>query len=390
MTSSIHQSDPVDEQLLQRLAEFSQGLGLELMGTAPLLQNELGWLTPHAERLRVWVDTGQHAEMSWLSDRVEERCVPHQLLPEAKSAIIFWGNHHFEPRPPPNYTTARVARYAWGRDYHNILKKSLRKVSRWLTAEMGTFSSYSSVDTGAILERAVGERAHLGWIGRSTMLINQQLGTFGSLAVMFTDRALVQSKPAHPFRCGRCTQCITDCPTGALSEGGLDARLCISYWTIEHRGMIPRHFRPKIGDWVFGCDICQDVCPWNRKAPHADEAIWRPRIENISPDLLKWLNTSDEELDQQLLGSPLRRAKPEGLKRNACIVLANQGCVQALPVLTHVALTHPSEIVRATAIWACRVLGHTEIIALCAHDTAESVRIERQAVLDDLIQPLPV
>ena len=222
------------------------------------------------------------------------------------------------------------------------------------------------------------------------MLINQKLGTFGSLAVVFTDRALESSKPTHPFRCGSCTQCITDCPTGALSAEGLDARLCISYWTIEHRGMIPRHFRKQIGEWVFGCDICQDVCPWNRKAPHADETIWRPKEAHISPHLIQWLNTPDEVLDQQLLGSPLRRAKPQGLKRNACIVLANQGCVQAIPVLTQVALSHSSDVVRATAVWACRVLGYAEIISLSAQDHATSVRTECEAKLDDLIQPLPV
>ncbi len=379
----------MDEDLLQRLAEFSRGLGLELMGTAPLTQNEIGWLVPHAERLRSWVDTGQHGDMTWLANRVEERCVPHQLLPEAKSALIFWGNHHFAARQPPDYLTARVARYAWGRDYHNILKKALRKINRWLISEVGVFSSYTSVDTGAILERAVGQRAQLGWIGRSTMLISQELGTFGSLAVMYTNHAIDHSHENHPFRCGRCTQCVTDCPTGALSESGLDARLCISYWTIEHRGMIPRDFRSKIDDWVFGCDICQDVCPWNHKAPNADEALWQPKQAHIFPDLIDWLTTPDETLDKRLEGSPLRRAKPEGLKRNACIVLANQGYVQALPTLTQVALSHPSEVVRATALWACRVLGHPHIVDLCAHDLSELVQLERQANLDGTIQPLP-
>lgn len=382
MSSSIHQRETLDEHLLSQLSLFAGEVGLELMGAVPLVKDDMGWLRPHAERLRAWIKRGGHAEMEWLSNRVEERCVPHQLLPRAKSALVFWGNHKVTPPDRPSHITGRVARYAWGRDYHNVLRKSLRKVQRWLGNELGEFDSYTSIDTGAILERAVCEQAGLGWIGRSTMLINQKLGSFGSLGVMFLDIPTTQRSQPHPFRCGTCTQCITDCPTGALSDQGLDARLCISYWTIEHRGVIPRSFRPKIGEWFFGCDICQDVCPWNNRVPEADEGRWQPKSQHIYPDLLTWLTMDPKTLDQSLLGSPLRRAKPEGLRRNACIVLANKGYAPALPLLKKLATSDPSPVVRATALWACRVLGSRDIVELCAGDESELVHRERHADLN--------
>ncbi|MGB0645957.1 MAG: tRNA epoxyqueuosine(34) reductase QueG [Bradymonadia bacterium] len=382
MTSSIHQTGTLNEHLLSQLSLFAKEVGLDLMGAVPLLRDDMGWLSPHAERLKGWVKRGEHADMEWLSNRVEERCMPHQLLPRAKSALVFWGNHNIMPPDSPAHVTGRVARYAWGRDYHNVLRKSLRKIQRWLGNELGTFESYTSIDTGAILERAVCEQAGLGWIGRSTMLINQKLGSFGSLGVMFVDIPTTQIAQPHPFRCGTCTQCIVDCPTGALSEKGLDARLCISYWTIEHRGVIPRSFRPKIGEWFFGCDICQDVCPWNNRAHQADERLWQPKSQHIYPDLLSWLAMDSQALDQSLLGSPLRRAKPEGLRRNACIVLANKKHTPALPILKKLATSDPSPVVRATALWACRVLGSNDIVELCAQDESELVQDERHAELN--------
>jgi len=377
MTSTIRHEKNVPTDILSRLSQFSSSHGLELVGVTPLKNDEMGWFVPHAERFQTWISDTKHADMEWLSNRLSERCMPHQLMPTARSALVFWSSHYFEPFVRPSYRTAKVARYAWGRDYHNILKKSLRKVHRWLDDEFDGVERYTSVDTGAILERAFAENSGLGWIGRSTMLIHQKKGTFGSLAVMFIDKDLVIDSDKHPFRCGTCTSCVSDCPTGALSDDGLDARLCISYWTIEHRGIIPTEFRAKIGDWVFGCDICQDVCPWNHKAPHNDGERWQPKRAHAWPNLVEWLKLSDDELDTLLMGSPLRRAKPEGLKRNICIVLANQRATETLPILEDVAQTHPSPVVRATAVWACVELGSDQVLSLTAGDTAQEVQSER-------------
>ena len=381
MTSEIRHEKSSTGDLLSRLSQFASTHGLELLGVSPLRSDEMGWFVPHAERFRNWIDGQNHADMEWLSTRLEERCMPHQLMPTAKSALVFWSSHHFEPFEKPMYRTANVARYAWGRDYHNILKKALRKVHRWLDDEFGTLARYTSVDTGAVLERAFAENAGLGWIGRSTMLIHQRKGTFGSLAVVFIDKEINAPSGKHPFRCGTCTACISDCPTGALSDQGLDSRLCISYWTIEHRGMIPVSFRSQIGNWLFGCDICQDVCPWNAKATYASPDRWRPKREHAWPHLIEWLTLSDSALDQYLNGSPLRRAKPEGLKRNICIVLANQNAVETVPILEEVALTHESPIVRATAVWACGQLGSARIIGCTVNDPSIEVQTERQRLL---------
>ena len=377
MTSTIHQEKSRPSELLDALARFAATQGLDLLGVAPLKADDLGWLTPHAERLKTWVDEDKHVDMEWIAERLEERCVPHRLLPTAQSALVFWSSHHFAPFEKPSYHSAKVARYAWGRDYHNILRKSLRKIHRWLDQEFGEVARYTSVDTGAVLERAFAEQAGIGWIGRSTMLIHQRQGTFGSLAVVFIDKDLAPESSKHPFRCGTCTDCVQACPTGALSEQGLDAHLCISYWTIEHRGMIPVEMRSLIGDWVFGCDICQDVCPWNHKAEHTSSERWRPKPNHAWPNLVEWLKLSDDELDNILMGSPLRRAKPVGLKRNICIVLANQGAADTLPLLEEIARSHSSSIVRATAVWACGKLGSKNILSLTAEDRAIDVQIER-------------
>jgi len=318
-----------------------------------------GWLTRHTERLKAWVDEGAHAELDWMTSQLDKRCDPQLLLPGARSALILWLGHRFEPPPRPPLITGRVAAYAWGRDYHNILRRVLRQLAKLAESLDPEARAHGSVDTSPVLERAFAERAHVGWIGRSTMLIHPRRGTYGSLAVFLTSLELPSAPEAHPERCGTCRDCFKVCPTGALSERGLDARRCISYWTIEHRGVIPRALRPMIGDWVFGCDLCQEVCPWNRRAPYEGEAaraLWEPRADRAWPELCRWLEMSDEALNESLLGSPLRRAFPAGLKRNALIVIANQGAHEALPLVER-QLDHPDLGVKTAALWALVTLS---------------------------------
>ena len=378
---------PNGVKFLNELTQFAEKHGLELLGTAPIRKDEIGWLRPHSERLHTWVNEKRHGEMEYMEARLEARCAPHLLLPNARTALVFWASHHFPTPPVPTHLTARVARYAWGRDYHNVLRKSVSKVHRWIGEQFEAYQSYTSIDTGAILERAFAERAGIGWIGRSTMLINQDKGTFGSLAVIFTNLNLPTEETAHPFRCGTCQDCVIKCPTQALSPDGLDARLCISYWTIEHRGMIPLEMRTKIDDWLFGCDICQDVCPWNRKAENADDARWQPKDEHATPNLRQWLALSHEALDEHLRGSPLRRAKPTGLKRNICIVAANLQLASLLPDIEIAMLNDPSDIVRATALWAATKLGSKTALDATAYDPSPTVIAERRSLLGS--QPLP-
>lgn len=360
-----------------KLRAAANDLGFDVIGVAPLKDAGAGWLAPHAKRLRAWLDAGMAADMDWLGARLEARVVPSTLMPDAQAAIALWVPNRCPPLPRPADQVGRVSAYAWGRDYHNVVRKMVRKLRRWVCAEYPGAQIYISIDTGAVLERAVAERASVGWIGKSTMLIHPKHGTHGTLAALFVDRQVSELAPKkHPFRCGTCTACIDDCPTGAIGPMGVDARLCISYWTIEHRGLIPVEIRAGIGDWVFGCDICQDVCPWNGRATFADPAIWKPQQAHAHPDLLGWLRLSNSALDAALQGSPLRRARPEGLKRNAMIVLANTGTKRAVGLLESCLEGDPDPVLRATAAWAARCLGSTRASALAAADPDPMVRAE--------------
>ena len=367
---------------LDTLSEVVEQHGFQLIGVAPVEPIGGGWFAPHAERFKAWLASGKDASMEWLAKRAHERTVPESLLPGVKNAIVLWMNHRTPTPARPEGRPGKVAAYAWGRDYHNVTRKALRKVDRWLFEQCPELNRYISLDTGAILERAYGERAGVGWIGRSTMLIHPQLGTFGSIAVIFTDQDLPTREDPHPYRCGTCTDCVDLCPTDALSDQGLDSRLCISYWTIEHRGLIPRDVRPMLEDWVFGCDICQDVCPWNTKAPRADPTLWRPQQSHAWPDLVDWLQTDSSALEEQLLGSPLRRARGVGLRRNALIVLANTNTAAALPAIRDVLRQDPDPVLRATAAWAAHQLGCEEALKIAAADDHPLVVAESQDPLD--------
>ncbi len=363
------------------LEAAARAVGFELVGVAPVEPAGDGWLAPHAERLRAWVADGGHAEMGWLAERLEERVMPQRLLPGVRSAVVLWLPHRTPSLPRPDGAVGRVAAYAWGRDYHNVARKALRKLRRWLLGEVPEVGTYLSVDTAPVLERAYGERAGVGWIGRSTMLVHPRLGTYGSLAVLFVDVEIPPAESPHPFRCGTCTACVDECPTGAISpEGVVDARRCISYWTIEHRGLVPREARPLLGEWVFGCDVCQEVCPWNDDAPRADPARWRPRAERAWPDLVAWAR--DPDLTADLEGSPLQRAGPQGLRRNALIALANGGHRDALPAIHAVLTEDPDPVLRATAAWAALELGSTTAAGTAADDPDPLVRAEGVAAKD--------
>ncbi len=333
------------------LSQAARSAGFELVGVAPVEADGTGWFAPHAEHLKDWLEAGAHAEMDYLAERVEERVVPERLLPGVRSAVVLWLPHRVPDLPRPPGAVGRVATYAWGRDYHNVARKGLRKLRKWLQRNSPGVGTYLSVDTAPVLERAFGERAGVGWIGRSMMLIHPRLGTFGSLAVLFVDIELEFAPEAHAFRCGTCTDCVDACPTGAITDAGVDARLCISYWTIEHAGSIPEAIRPLLGDWVFGCDICQDVCPWNHDAPRADPERWRPVPERAWADLAQWALEPPD-----LSGSPMQRAGAASLRRNALIALANGGYVEALPTVDLVATGDTDPILRETASWAARVL----------------------------------
>jgi epoxyqueuosine reductase len=325
-----------------------------------------------AERFQQWVRDGYAGTMRYL-ERVDEsgRLVRSRVevpFPWARSAVVCYANYNdSEPRSigAAESGTGWIARYAWsGRkdqngtrrpsDYHKVLKKRLATLEARLHEQFGAFEARGYVDTGPVVERSLASAAGLGWTGKNTCLIHPKLGSYGFLAVLLTS---LQTQPEYqpltaPDRCGTCRRCLDACPTSALiAPYKMDATRCISYLTIEHRGAIDASLMEGMGRQVFGCDICQDVCPWNRKAPIGPDPELEPRAELVNPSL-DWLGQIDEGQFEQLFnGSPVRRAGFHGLRRNVAVAMGNSGLASFVPVLEHWAQAADEGVSKA-AQWA--------------------------------------
>jgi epoxyqueuosine reductase len=276
------------------------------------------------EYFRKWIAEGQHGNMEWLGRNVERRLDPRQVLPEARS-IVTLGLNYYQPQPPRR---GRIATYALGKDYHNLIYKRLKKLCTWMREHGGAQKPY--VDTGPVLERAFAAHSGLGWQAKSTMVIHRKFGNWLFLGVVLTTLEIEPDEPESDH-CGKCTRCIEACPTGAITAPyQLDARKCISYLTIEHHGSIPMEYRRAIGDRVFGCDECLAVCPWNRWAQTTREMHFTP---TDLPDLRETLAWDEETFAEYFRGTPIKRLKLHRWKRNACVVLGNIGTPQDLPAL---------------------------------------------------------
>ena len=307
---------------------------------------------PHADEFREWLDDGRAGTMGWLARNQERRTDPQLVLPAAKSVIVLAMNYwpDVEHRTPnTEHPMGRIARYAWGDDYHDVIEKKLRVLDDWLGVRGGKQRHY--VDTGPVLERDFAALAGVGWHGKSTMLIHPKLGTWFFLAELFTTLDL-DPDPALPDRCGSCTRCLVACPTQAITAPHqLDARRCISYLTIELKGSIPEEFRPLIGDRIYGCDDCLDACPWNRFASASRETAFaaRPFVHHMS--LRDFLALDDEGFRTLFHKSPIKRIKRRGFLRNVCVALGNVGSVDDLPALEHAALD-AEPLIAEHARWA--------------------------------------
>jgi epoxyqueuosine reductase len=252
----------------------------------------------------------------------------------------------------PIHGPGKVARYARGADYHDVLRGKLKKLLAWIQCEVPGTSGRGVVDTAPLLERDFARRAGLGWFGKNTMLIDKKLGSYFLLGALLLDLELEPDAPFAASHCGTCTACLDACPTEAfVAPGVLDSRRCISYLTIELRGPIPSELREPMGDWVFGCDICQEVCPWNRKAPAGREPALQPRPDLEALDIVEILNLSEEDFRRRFKGTALYRSKRRGLLRNAAIALGNLGDAAALPALEK-ARTDREPLIREAAEWA--------------------------------------
>ena len=289
--------------------------------------------------------------MDWLARGEEKRCDPQQVLPGARSVIVVALNYWQGAIPdtePPHSENGRIARYAWGDDYHEVMLPKLEELSAFLAERGGTQKCY--VDTGPILERDHAAEAGIGWHGKSTMLIDPQLGTWFFLGEILTTLELPADEP-QPSRCGTCVRCITACPTGAITESHrLDARRCISYLTIELKGSIPLELRPLIGARIYGCDDCLDACPWNRFASISREAAFAAGPATQMP-LRDYLALDDTQFRALFRRSPIKRIKRRGFLRNVCVALGNVGTRADLPALRRAA-SDPEPLIAEHATWA--------------------------------------
>lgn len=308
------------DDLTSRLKQCAGDEGLDLVGVASAAT------APGASRLDAWLDAGMHGEMRYMARTAAIRRDPRRLLPGCRSVVAVAMSYHTS-RPHSTAGgepgTVWVSRYAWGRDYHRLLKKRLLRVGRWLGAEVPGCAWRACVDTAPVLEREWAAHAGLGWVGKNTCLLNRALGSELFLGVLLTDAELTPDSPT-PEHCGRCTACLDACPTGAFPEPGvLDARLCIAYLTVEHRGEIAPALRPKMGDMVAGCDICQEVCPWTRRAPANLHPELEPAPHRYRPRLEDLERLDDAGYREWRRGSPLNRIPFAAFGRNLAIARKN-------------------------------------------------------------------
>ncbi|HSF81086.1 MAG TPA: tRNA epoxyqueuosine(34) reductase QueG [Anaerolineales bacterium] len=390
---------PVDRRpLTHSIKAQAYRLGFQLVGvTTPEPP-------PHLSFYERWLAAGYHGEMAYLaSERARQRRAdPRLVLPGCQSILVL-GVRYPSPESQPQLGDShpyrktprgQVASYAWGDDYHDALPVRLEALADFIAGQVGGPVAHRSyTDSGPLLERELAQRAGLGWIGKNTCLIHPRQGSYFLLAELLLDVELEPDPPFQADHCGSCTRCIEACPTGCiLPDRTLDARRCISYLTIELKGAIPLQLRPRLGEWVFGCDICQQVCPWNRRfaSPEGDPAF-APRPGLPAPDLLAELALSQADFSRKFKGSPLKRARRRGYLRNVALALGNtlaEGNAAgpaALPALAQVLQHDPEPLVRGHAAWAMGQIGGRAAREFLEHalegEDDEGVREEIRAAL---------
>ena len=348
---------PVKRMLTQRIKDHGTALGFDLVGVSPV-QDPL-----HGESFAQWLRRGYHGEMAYMSRTAGKRMHPGEFLPWARSVVSVALNYNTPCGREAEAEGIRgwISRYAWGEDYHEVMQARLSRLLEYIRREAGgEVQGRFFVDAGPVMDREAGARAGIGWYGKNTNLLSMKIGSFFFLGELFLNLDLDYDRPIRD-RCGQCRLCLDACPTNAfVGPYVLDACKCISYLTIELKGAIPHALRPLMGTHVFGCDICQDVCPYNTKVKATRERAFHPREGLHAPELLPLLSLTEQEFRARFAGSPILRAKRRGFLRNVCVALGNLKRREAVPALAATLREDHDPLVRAHAAWALGQIGAGE------------------------------
>jgi epoxyqueuosine reductase len=350
--------------LKNEIAAEARRLGFNLFGvTSPDTP-------PHYAVYEDWIEQRKHGEMGYLdTERARKRRKdPSLILPGCQSILVLGWPHaipNLSPETPVSDSqrlNGRIASYAWGEDYHDVIPARLQKLVAFIEERVGeTIPNRWYTDTGPILERDLAQQAGLGWIGKNTCLINPGQGSFFLLAEVFLGIKLEPDTPFSADRCGTCSRCIEACPTGCIQANRtIDASQCISYLTIELKGAIPTDIRSNMGNWVFGCDICQQVCPWNQRLTDQGNSN-QADIPIKEPDLISELRLTPNEFNRKFKGNPIKRAKRRGYLRNVAVALGNSKSARGIPQLTKSLIEDPEPLVRGHAAWALGRIGGEQV-----------------------------
>ncbi len=342
--------------LTSKIKKRAADLGFDLVGVSRALP------LPGGDFYQEWLEKGYAGNMEYMERNAEKRKDPGNLI-EGALSVISVGMNYFvkgDSAPEDGGIYGRIAMYALGDDYHDHIKKKLFDLLEFIEEEYsGEVKGKAYVDTGPVLEREIGNLAGIGWYGKNTNLINKEIGSWLLLGEIVLNIELEYDEPALDH-CGTCTACLDVCPTEALVDPYvLDSTLCISYLTIELKGPIPLELRPLVGDYIFGCDDCQDVCPWNSKAEETDEPAFQPRDGFSAPSLVSLMGMDDEAFRSRFKGSPIKRAKRRGFLRNVAVALGNSGKKEAIPVLVK-SLRDDDPLIRGHSAWALGQIGGDE------------------------------
>jgi epoxyqueuosine reductase len=331
--------------LTARIREAALRLGFFKVGIVP------AGPVPFAGHLDTWLDQGMHGDMRYMEYQAHKRRNPRLVLDKVRSILILAMNYHAGELLSQDTMRGQISRYAWGSDYHPVIAKKLNALQKFLAMQIPSISSLGYVDSGPVMEKVWGAQSELGWMGKHSNLITREMGSWFFIGILLLDAALAGDRRERNF-CGTCTRCLSACPTGAIvAPYVVDARLCISYLTIEHKGSIPRALRPLIGNRIFGCDDCQEVCPWNRFARPTAELCFHPLPENLMPELAPLAKLTSAEFNARFKGTAIRRTGRDRFVRNVVVALGNSRAESVLPLLAG-ALIDSSPLVRAHAAWA--------------------------------------